>query len=623
MKFLATLVSFLLLSGLVNAQTWLWSSDVLQPGQDVKISVNDIDIQEGTHIVSYYMDGRNLMKSDINYFAENSTLKLILKVPENTNWLRIVIKDEYGEPISADARDINNPNAPVAASAIDCANASAYYSSVIGLDRDEVALTKMYKDAVAANPKWLDDPNVVMMYYNMAKASKGEEDLKNINSHITTYTKSPDNLSQEMLMSAIRIAKMNGDSVSVKAFRKALDSKYPQSLMAQEDQVAFFRNASSMADKIILRDKFKATYPVTDFNRNFYDQMTRTLVDECMNKSEWEKAEAYIQEIIDPSTKSSVCNSYAWTLVGEDLNQPSRNIELAERLSLSSIEALTPDLKAPPTFSDYEWKKQVADNRAGYGDTYALVLYKQGKYKEAVSLQAVAVKNAHFEDFEMNDRYATYLSKAGQNGEAISFLEKMISDSKATGSMKNLHEELWTAANPNDSYDTHFNELEAIAQAKQYDAIKKQWLDEPSVPFKLKNLDGKEVTLADYKGKVVVLDFWATWCGPCKASFPGMKNAVEHYSTDKDVAFLFVDTWEQGNDVPGKVGKFIGENKYPFHVLLDDGMVVAQYKVSGIPTKFIIDGNQKIRFRAVGYSGNNDLLVEELVTMIEMAKKGI
>ncbi|MBK8494199.1 MAG: redoxin domain-containing protein [Chitinophagaceae bacterium] len=62
------------------------------------------------------------------------------------------------------------------------------------------------------------------------------------------------------------------------------------------------------------------------------------------------------------------------------------------------------------------------------------------------------------------------------------------------------------------------------------------------------------------------------------------------------------------------------KNKYPFHVLLDDNdKVVADFKVSGIPTKFIIDKTGNIRFKSVGFGGNDDGLVDEITMMVEMA----
>ena len=102
-----------------------------------------------------------------------------------------------------------------------------------------------------------------------------------------------------------------------------------------------------------------------------------------------------------------------------------------------------------------------------------------------------------------------------------------------------------------------------------------------------------------------------------------MKTALEHYASDDDVVFLFIDTWETGENIPDKVSSFLKENNYPFHALLDGkNQVVANYKVEGIPTKFIIDKDQKIRFKVIGYNGSEEGLVEELMTMIEMTQNG-
>jgi peroxiredoxin len=119
----------------------------------------------------------------------------------------------------------------------------------------------------------------------------------------------------------------------------------------------------------------------------------------------------------------------------------------------------------------------------------------------------------------------------------------------------------------------------------------------PAPGWELKDVDGKPVNFSRFKGKVVVLDFWATWCGPCRAEIPGYVKLQDKYK-DKGLVIIGVSLDQAGPEV---VKKFIGDFHLNYQVVMgDDAVVEAFGGVDGIPTTFLIDRTGTIRDKKVG-----------------------
>jgi peroxiredoxin len=117
--------------------------------------------------------------------------------------------------------------------------------------------------------------------------------------------------------------------------------------------------------------------------------------------------------------------------------------------------------------------------------------------------------------------------------------------------------------------------------------------------FELTTLDGKKLKLSDYKGKKVILNFWATWCPPCKAEVPDMVKFYSSYK-DKDIVILGVNLTQSEKD-QRSVRDFVNSYGITYPVPLDMESTVAEvYRVTAIPTSYIIDTNGIISEKVVG-----------------------
>lgn len=113
----------------------------------------------------------------------------------------------------------------------------------------------------------------------------------------------------------------------------------------------------------------------------------------------------------------------------------------------------------------------------------------------------------------------------------------------------------------------------------------------------LSDLSGNRVSLSDFKGKVVILDFWATWCGPCVAEIPHFKELHETYH-DRGLEIVGVSVDPNAEEV---VPPFVEEHAVPYTILLGDPGLQTKYNLRGLPTTFVIDKKGQVAQKFLGY----------------------
>ena len=116
--------------------------------------------------------------------------------------------------------------------------------------------------------------------------------------------------------------------------------------------------------------------------------------------------------------------------------------------------------------------------------------------------------------------------------------------------------------------------------------------------FTLKTLDNREITLSELKGKAILLDFWATWCGPCRESIP---HLIQLYKTYQEKGLEVIGMNMDRGDI-NTVRHFVKSMDIPYPILVTTEDVVRNYGVTGLPTTIFIDKTGKIREKIPGFS---------------------
>lgn len=123
-----------------------------------------------------------------------------------------------------------------------------------------------------------------------------------------------------------------------------------------------------------------------------------------------------------------------------------------------------------------------------------------------------------------------------------------------------------------------------------------------SPDFTLTNLDGEEVSLSDYRGKIVIINFWATWCHWCDIEMPDLNKV---HMENEDIVVLAVNVMEDEDTVR----TYIEDGGYGFEVVLDtDGKIASDYLVNGLPNSYFVDKDGILQFIKVGMITNDELL---------------
>jgi thiol-disulfide isomerase/thioredoxin len=151
------------------------------------------------------------------------------------------------------------------------------------------------------------------------------------------------------------------------------------------------------------------------------------------------------------------------------------------------------------------------------------------------------------------------------------------------------------------------------------ETLRNKLLDLPAPAFATLTPDGKPIALSDFKGKVVLLDFWATWCGPCMQAIPAIQRLSEKFK-DQPVAIVGVNRDKEGDE--SKVKRTIERKQLTFHQAMDTpGTIAKSYKITAIPALILIDKEGVVRQVHVGsWPCEEEVLAAEIEKLLKGEK---
>ena len=459
---------------------------------------------------------------------------------------------------------------------------------------------------------------------------KSNTDQDRLEVRKTAYQLAGSHDEKQMAYSAYFLKSLGQESSS-DSLTAEIKKQFPKGFTVLNDRAQAIYQATDPAEQEAMYNQLLADIPMKkdaagkllDEGDNIvYDYICNSIAGNYIKNGDYEKGIAFASKIVTKFWKGEGYGGAAANLVREGQLERAKAL-YQQAISVSEVFYNQHPTKGPEAFA--------AVGYPGYLEGYAAILLKEENYKEALPIleKSFAARKEH-----SPGSYLTYmqaLSKTGHDQKAFEVGDEALKNGAGSDELKEALKSLYVKVKGGQAsdFDAYLKTAMEQLHAKYLEELPKTMLDLPATDFSIQDLDGKTVNLADYKGKTVILDFWATWCGPCKRSFPAMQMAVNKYKNNPDVAFLFIDTWEKSQDADQQVRKFITDNHYDFRVLLDrkpadpkENMVVDKYGISGIPTKFVIDPAGKIRFRLTGFGGGNDAAVQELSAMIELAQKG-
>ncbi len=428
---------------------------------------------------------------------------------------------------------------------------------------------------------------------------------------------------ENTVRAVVRALRSINETERADELEKNFAEKYPRSETAEDFALARLAEAESLKQFTVLAKAFFENFPASESREKVFS----AVVTASIQNNKYKALIKYLKSV--SGIPPSIYNRIALALPDntELLPDSKLSTRISEALTmntlaLDSLPAFA--ARRPKNIPPSDWNREMNNYKASFLASRALIEAKGGLFNESLADYTTALgmlkSNA---GPDVSHGAMLVCKELGRDSLLLEIGRNVILASKADKNCIELYSAILNkhSGSPLGTSFQPADTLGRMAFDKDVELLYAKKLDMEQGETAFKTLDGRVVELNDYAGKIVVLNYFASWCEPCQTMFPVLNKLSEHPSFKNDIVFLGTDVWEKDDVNISDLKEFLEESEVSFNVVIDEtGITPQKFGITGLPATLMFDRAGKLQYILSGFT-DDETYTAEITKRIEALKK--
>lgn len=388
-------------------------------------------------------------------------------------------------------------------------------------------------------------------------------------------------------------------------------NQYPTGRLAEEFAMSELSKARSLREFSEGVEEYLAKFPTTE-NR---EKLFSALVSGYLQISK-------LQELNNQLNKMKGVPSIAYSQIANAVLQnpevaPKASNEQRIELALTAVElAIEQEKKYPLSFKPIfmtlsQWKEERRIILGNLLEQKSWILSQSDKQEQSLSTLFESLDLcADYAPSSLYESLIKILKELNNDSLAYYYANTAVASSRSSEDIESILKSLFVKQGGNeDDFILHLDSLKELAREYRLKDLKYDVVRIPKIDGIVRNLDGRILNTKELAGKIVVIGFWSTWCGPCQSYLPAFKYLKNAYIDNEEVVFIPLVVWEKDEDKRKAIKEFTEEYNAEIDIYLDEYDVLPKMAgITGLPVTVFIGKNGDVQFINEGFAGDNIFL---------------